>query len=207
MDEREEPPAGPGKGESRDEDHGSGARRPQLPLTGSPRWWRDVATLVGVLGLLVTLVFNTIAVRGQLDQARRDADRAVETRRYTEIGVLTQLASEARASDRVIESGRLLDLRCDTDFTFSKLKRRDEAALRQALGVYDYMAWLFNEGDIALSTARRLWGPRVIDAADLGSKLLSKREVEDRWPELWRFAAHAEPSLRPAPRCAIAPPG
>jgi hypothetical protein len=154
----------------------------------------------------VTLVFNTIAVRGQLDQARRDADQAAETRRFTEIGVLTQLASEARASERVIESTKMADLRCDADATYSDLKPHDEAALRQALGVYDYMAWLFNEGDIALSSARQLWGPRVIDAADLGSKLLSKREVKDRWPELWRFALAAEDSLRPPARCALRPP-
>lgn len=166
-----------------------------------------MATVVGVLGLLVTLLFNTIAVRGQLEQSRRDADRAAESRRYTQIGVLTQLASEARASDRVIESSRMIDLRCDDDFSFSDLKRRDEAALRQALGVYDYMAWLFNERDIALVSARRLWGPRVLDAADLGVKLLSAGEVEDRWPELWRFRTQAGDALRPARLCAMTPPG
>lgn len=164
-------------------------------------WWRDIATNVAIVGLLVTLVFNTFTACGQLEQSHRDAEQATETRRYTQIGVLTQLAGEARQSDRVIESGNLPALRCKGDYTISDLSVRDEAALREALGVYDYLAWLFNEGHVGLSSARSVWAPRMIDAAQLGSKLLSERDVAINWPELARFRAHANRVPRPQERC------
>lgn len=148
-------------------------------------------------------MFNTIAVRGQLEQSHRDADQAAETRRYTQIGVLTQLAAEARTSDRAIESGRLPALRCKEDFIVSDLGIADEAALREALGVYDYLAWLFNEGHVGL--ARAVWAPRMIDVAQLGTKLLSDREVKLNWPELARFRETADWQDWPVDRCPMAP--
>lgn len=156
-----------------------------------------------MLGLFVTLVFNTIAVRGQLEQSRRDAEQAAETRRYTQIGVLTQIAAEARASDRAIESGQLPALRCKEDYILSDLRVADEAALREVLGVYDYLAWLFNEGHVGL--AREVWAPRMIDVSQLGAKLLSNEELAVNWPQLARFRAEADWHDWPRDRCPVAP--
>jgi hypothetical protein len=208
MDEHEHP-ADPAETSPPSEPHpGPRPAGQALPLNPGARqkaWWRDVATVLGVLGLLITLIFNTLGVWEQLAQSRRDAKQAAETRRHTQIGVLTQLASEARTSERVITSSRLPDLRCDSNYRVSDLTPADYAALDDALGVYDYMAWLFNARHLTQRSARQLWAPRIIDAAELGGKLLSPRDVKLNWPELWRFQSEAPREFRPPNRCASGP--
>jgi hypothetical protein len=178
------------------------------------KWWRDVATVVAVLGLLLTLIFNTVGVWGQLDQAQEDAARAKEevrraeeARLYTQIGVLTQLAGAARSSQRVIDRSRLPALRCDPGYHGSDIRPRDEAELREALGVYDFMAWLFNERYLPSDEALSMWAPRLIDAAKMGERLTSAKELRTDFPQLADFYAHADRSLWPPEACPKAPPG
>ena len=183
------------------------------PAPDRRKWWRDVATVVAVLGLLVTLIFNTVGVWAQLDQDREDAARAkVEERRaeearlYTQIGVLTQLAGAARSSQRVIDRSRLPDLRCDPGYHGSDLRPKDAADLREALGVYDFMAWLFNEGYLPADKALPIWAPRLIDAAQMGETLRSAKELRSDFPQLAGFYAHADRSLWPPRACPKPPP-
>ena len=164
-------------------------------------WWRQPATLVAVLGLLVTLVFNTVGVWAQFVQSRRDTTQAKESKAFTEIGVLTQLASEARMSERAINSGRILDLYCQARPSLSDLSVSDHAALRASLGVYDYMAWLFNEHRLDLASALALWGPRIVAADKLGAKLYHGGTMSTDWPQLTLFRRHADRSLDSAYRC------
>jgi hypothetical protein len=173
-----------------------------------------VATVVAVLGLLVTLIFNTVAVWGQLEQAEKDAEqarldarRAEESRLYTQIGVLTQLATEARSSQRVIERSALPALRCRDKYHGSDMRPADEAALREALGVYDFMAWLFNDGYMPSDGALPIWAPRMIDAARMGEKLTSTKELRADFPQLERFYRRASRSLWPPRPCPERPPG
>jgi hypothetical protein len=174
-----------------------------------------VATLVAVLGLLVTLIFNTIAVWGQLDQAQDDArqarieaDRADEARLYTQIGVLTQLADAARSTERVINDSRLPALRCDPNYQgASDIKPADEAALREALGVYDFMAWLFNQGYMPSREALPIWAPRMIGAAQMGTILTSKEELRVDFPQLAGFYERADKRYYPPDPCPHLPSG
>jgi hypothetical protein len=172
-----------------------------------------VATLVAVLGLLITLMFNTIGVWGQLDQARKDAEqarleaeRAQESRLYTQIGVLTQLATAARSSQRVIDRSALGHLRCDPKYHGSDIGRSNEAALREALGVYDFMAWLFNQGYMPSDETLTVWAPRMIDAAQMGETLTSAQELRTGFPQLARFYERAPQRLWPPGACPTPPP-
>jgi hypothetical protein len=184
------------------------ARPARERTPGRREWWRDVATLVGVLGLLITLIFNTVGVWGQLrqaeqdaEQAKIDAERAEESRLYTQIGVLTQLATEARSSQRVIDRSRLPELRCTPGYNGSDMKRPEEAALREGLGVYDFMAWLFNSGYTPSEDVLQVWAPRMIDAARMGEVLTSRQELKTDFPQLAGFYAGADRDLFPPDPC------
>ena len=167
-----------------------------------------MATLVAVVGLLITLIFNTLGVWGQLEQAQTDArqakeeaKRAAESRLYTQIGVLTQLAGAARSSQRAIDRSRLAELRCDPKYHGSDIPRSDEAALREALGVYDFMAWLFNQNHLPSDETLAIWAPRMIDAAKMGETLTSKEELRTAFPQLASFYRHADKRLWPPGAC------
>ena len=165
-----------------------------------------MATVVAVLGLLVTLIFNTVAVWRQLEQSRLEARRAEESRLYTQIGVLTQLASEARSSQRVIDRSALPELRCRRNYHGNDMLPADEAALREALGVYDFMAWLFNDGYMPADGVLPIWAPRMIDAARMGEKLTSATELRADFPQLERFYRNASRKLWPPRPCPERPP-
>jgi hypothetical protein len=173
-----------------------------------------VATLVAVLGLLITLIFNTVGVWGQLEQAEKDAKqakleatRAHESRLYTQIGVLTQLARDARASQRVIdETMALPNLRCRADYHGSDIGFRDEAILREALAVYDFMAWLFNDGYMPSQATMPIWAPRMVGAAQLGEKLTSLPELRADFPQLAKFYAKVDKKYAPPSPCPRKPP-
>lgn len=155
-------------------------------------WWREPPVAIAALSLIVALAFNTVGVWAQFVQSRTEARRAQESRRFTEIGMLTQLSAEARASERVIASSRLPRLRCLEHPNHSAYRDQDVAALEQALGVYDFMAWLFNTGQLDMPTARQIWGPRLVDAAQLGAKLRSVQELRTLWPQLAQFQATSQ---------------
>jgi hypothetical protein len=152
-------------------------------------WWREPPVAVAALSLLVALLFNTVGVWAQFVQSRSDADRAAESRRFTQIGMLTQLSAEARASERIIVSSNLPVLRCAKRPNASRPKPSDTAALEQALGVYDFMAWLFNTGQLDMPSARLMWGPRLIDSAEMARKILSQEALQNLWPQLAKFEA------------------
>jgi hypothetical protein len=169
-------------------------------------WWRDHATVLAVAGLLLTLIFNTIGVWAQFVQARRDTDQARETRLYTQIGVLTQLGNELRSTQRLIDGSKLLKLFCDPDYHGSDLSRAAEAVLREGLGVYDFMAWLFNNEYIPRDVLPN-WAPRMIGAAQMGAVLTSKQELSADFPQLDAFYRDADRKLWPPDPCPQVPPG
>jgi hypothetical protein len=157
--------------------------------------------IIAVLGLVVTLLFNTVGVWAQYAQSRTDAKRALETRRFTEIGMLTQLSSEARASQRAISTSNLVRLSCQKNPNHSRFAASpDDAALEQALGVYDFMAWLFNSGELDMPSARAMWGPRLDEAARMARTLKSQQELDAEWPQLAAFARQSHmPALQVCP--------
>jgi hypothetical protein len=114
--------------------------------------------VLAVIRLLVTLIFNTVGVWAQWKQIKDNGRRDAESRLYTQIGVLTQLARDARSSERSIEFSNLPQLQCKESYTISDLTDEDYAAMAESFGVYDFMAWLFNEKLVVLDSARDLWG-------------------------------------------------
>lgn len=155
-------------------------------------WWRDVATVVAVSGLLATLIFNTVGVW----RAEREASKA---RIATEVNLLTQVGEGAnRASQALVASGAN-DRRCERAVGLT-LSDPEQSRLYSALTYYDHLAWLFNDGHVTLQSAKAYWGPDIVDVYDIGRKFVGT-EVDALFRNLSRFARAAPEELRPADVC------
>jgi hypothetical protein len=164
-----------------------------MPRKLRPRpWWRNAANLIGAFGLLVALGGTTWGVWAGVAQSR-------DARFYSQLAVLTQLSAEARASDRSLASKRMSELRCKDDYQRGDLTPQDQQNLQQSLDVYEVMAWVFNK-KLGPDTARRLWGPRIVDTRALALRLLTRDEVATGWKELASFSpAGINPLPDPCP--------
>lgn len=153
---------------------------------------RDVATVIGVAGLLVTLVFNTIGVWRAEEQARK-------SRIATEVNLLTQVGDGANQAAQAVVASGANDKRCDQGAGLS-LTDAEEAKLQSALTYYDYMAWLFNDEHVTLPSAKRYWGRDMWDAYDLG-RTFKGEEIDVLFQDLARFVRSAPKGLKPPDPC------
>jgi len=120
---------------------------------GRGKSWREGVTLFGVLGLLVTLFFQTLGVwEGAGD------DRA--SREAQQVGLLTSLNSSATSAESDINDTVDLDKVCDENPGVTDDESR---ALNAAIEYYEYLAWLFNSGRLDIEGARSYFAPRMID--------------------------------------------
>jgi hypothetical protein len=143
---------------------------------GKP-WWRQAATLVGVCGLAATLVFNTLAVRSSAKQDH-------QSRETGQIGLLTQLNSNASDSERAINETHAVDRLCVQPP--APLDEKASAALHEGLDYYEYLSWLFNHGRLTVAGSRDFFGVRMIDGWRVGRHFFGE-EVPARYKELDRF--------------------
>jgi hypothetical protein len=149
-------------------------------------WFRNVGTIVAVVGLLITLLFNTIGVWQQVDQAEREADQARETRRYTQVGLLVQLNALAADMDQAVNETKADERRCDRDTLFT-LSDDDENSLYAALDFYEEVAFLFNQKVVTLRAARRHWAPSMLDTYELGATYFPREAIAKDFVQLRRF--------------------
>jgi len=142
-----------------------------------------VSTTIGIAGLLVALIFNTIGVW----RAEREARKS---RIAAEVSLLTQVGEGAnRAAQALVASGAN-DKRCLKAAGLA-LNDSEEARLSDALNYYDYLAWLFNHDQITLESAKQYWGPDMLDVYDLGRKFTGPH-VDALYAELARFERSSE---------------
>jgi hypothetical protein len=158
---------------------------------GSSPWWRHAATLLGVLGLLVTLVFNTLAVR-------QSAQQDNEARETAQIGLLTQLNSNASESEAAINRTPAPATLCEPA---APLDPPDDAAVHAALDYYEYLAWLFNHGRLTVSDSRAFFRGRMTDGWRLGRHFFGHDELRVRYRELERFVRTTPARERGEPAC------
>jgi hypothetical protein len=151
--------------------------------------------VLGVAGLLVTLVFNTIGVWRAEEQARR-------SRIATEVNLLTQVGDGANQAAQAVVASGANDKRCDAAAGLS-LSDAQEAKLLSALTYYDYMAWLFNDEHVTLPSAKRYWGRDMWDAYDLG-RTFKGEEIDAAFQDLSRFVHAAPEELKPPDYCQTA---
>jgi hypothetical protein len=163
---------------------------PSLTRERGP-WWREAATLLGVLGLLITLIFNTLAVRQGTKQTK-------ETRETAQISLLTQLNSYATNSERGMNDTPAPQNQCNP---FVPLSPPDEAAVRAALDYYEYLAWLFNHRRLTVTNSRPFFGSRMIVGWRLARHYLGQDRLSHVYPELTRFVHDTPRGDRPPSVC------
>jgi hypothetical protein len=168
-------------------------RRGQSARGSAPPWWRDAATAAAVIGLFVTLGFNTVGVWREVEESR-------ETRRVTQVNLLTQLDATVNQAEQALNAAQGLESRCDRHATYS-LERGETARLFAALHYYDYMSWLFNEEHLTLRAAEAYWAPNMLDAYRLGTTFLPDGEIDEKFAELASFQESAPARLWPPDPC------
>jgi hypothetical protein len=146
-----------------------------------------------VLGLIVTLVFNTLGVWFQLDEARQSKD-------VSQLGLVTELNTIAQQSEEKINATDLPDKRCDGDQT-GELRDREEAVLAAALKNYDYLAWLFARDHVTLGDANDYLAPAMIDAYQFGGVFIPAAYLARDYPNLKRFRDTRPKRLWPPDVC------
>jgi hypothetical protein len=155
------------------------------------RWWRDVATLAALGGLLLALIFNTISVRQgtkqaslQAEQARQQAEEARRTRLHTQIGMLTSLSAYLQATDLALARTPIERYACDPTVRISKADRLTVLAQVQS---YDYLAWLFNQRLWELDAAETYWRRSMLKALEFAEAVYEPPGVTRQFAELRRF--------------------
>jgi hypothetical protein len=157
-------------------------------------WWRQIATWLTVLGLFVTLFFNTLAVR-------QGAQQAKEGRESEQIGLLTTLNDRATAAEDRLNAFKLPQRQCRAHLQGTLAGRLSGAALLAAMDGYEYLAWLFNHGRLEKS-ARDLIGHRMIAGWRLANRFLPSDTLRATYPQLWTFYDKTPPKARGVDACA-----
>jgi hypothetical protein len=148
--------------------------------------WLNVATLLALGTLVVTMVFNTLGVRQGVDQTRQQAQQARETALHTEIGMLTSLSAYLQQVDVALT---LTGAEEHLHNPKVSLTQREASKVLAQLQSYDYLAWLFNQKEVwKLSSATLYWKPRMLHALDIANSVYSPPAVARHFPELVHFA-------------------
>lgn len=107
-----------------------------------------LGTVLTVLGLGITLAFNTLGVRDTAHQER-------ETKRATQLSLFTQLDQELNGSVRSLEG-----LQVNANGHLTTAQRN---ALHHSYDDLNYMAWLFNNGYLTLPGSKALVFSRLCE--------------------------------------------
>ncbi len=145
--------------------------------------WVETATLLSIFGLVVASGFNTISVI----QSTRHEEQARDT---AQTGLLTQLNAARTAAETAINASGAPQRQCRHGKL--KLDAKSDAALREGLAYYNYLAWLFNSGDLTIPGARRFFAESMIGIWQVAERYLLDDQVVDQFPELDRFVVESE---------------
>lgn len=137
----------------------------------------DISTLTAVAGLAVALVFNALQVRDSAKQER-------ETRQATQLELLTELNGLVTPfQTKVVPLSPEFRRAEDGNGSLSNSTNANFAATLTNL---NYLAWLFDNGYVAIPAARQLWSPEM-ECADATALLVYGPRARARLSALDRF--------------------
>jgi hypothetical protein len=169
-------------------------------------WWADIATILAVAGLLVTMIFNTLAVRDGARQSEFQAGEAATSARQArlarldaQVGMLTSVSAFLQQTAARVSETRAPEKLCHPELRLSK---REVEALFTQVESYDYLAWLFNQRTWTMKSAEAYWAPDMLQAFNMAARERDSDALRKRFPELTRFlSATPEDLLPPQPVC------
>jgi hypothetical protein len=145
---------------------------------------RTAATTLGVVVALAGIWLSAVSQR--------------ETRRATQLALLTQLDTQATAAENRANAEDVINRICDKE----ELTAANEAALAGLLQQYEYFAWLMNTGRLdRIPEVRDHWTPRIVTTEQLGEKVLEAGGIARDYPELARFSRTVPKADRPRDVC------
>lgn len=163
-------------------------RRPERDEPPKP-WWRNFSVAMALVGLLVTLTFNTIGTW-------QGAKSAEEGKVATSLGLLSSLNASTIDAVGEINSTPAFEHACD-EVPFGKLEDSELAAIGQALDHYDYLAFLLAGDYVTLAEAENYWRREMVEAYWLAERFNDPGQLKIDHPYLWRFYQRAPKRLRP----------
>ena len=176
---------------------------PPAGTGGKPRRmrnWEAISAIIALLGLIAALIFNGIQAADSAD-AQRQTQHATElSQQATELTLLTQLQSMLNDSvyARTPYASQFQALRAGR---LNKLAAQPYQAVVREASDMDYLAWLFNQGYLAVPGADRLWGPLMVCEFKNAIYPALGHATQD-FPNLSRFIDHRGANLeRGAPPC------
>jgi hypothetical protein len=141
--------------------------------------WPTVGTVIAVTSLVAALVFNGLGVRDSARQQRLSTRQESEARATTQLQLLTQLNAVVNDADL-----QVADVLNRVNKPHVGLSVHERALLDHALGDFDYVAWLFENGYLTLEPAKRYWA-NAIRCARYTALLLERRaDVYINFPNL-----------------------
>jgi hypothetical protein len=152
---------------------------------------RDIATWIALVGVLVTLLFNTAGVFLSVRQEKLQVREAARTAEYSrlsridaEFGMLTSVSALLNHTNVALTT-LARKHRCPRDRLASPAEAREVLA---AISNYDYLAWLFNQPEWTSGSAKGYWRHNMAVVAALGTTVFSPAGLKQRFPDLAEFS-------------------
>lgn len=150
-------------------------------------WWREMATLIALVGLTATLAYNGYQIsqsvaqqRFQARQASVTAAEATRTRIESEFGTLTALMTYLQPMQVSLAMQEAEDL-CNR---VGPIPASDKRTILAALEGYNYLAWLFRQPTWKLTAARDHWRVPMAKLYVLAQELFDFGQVDRDFQEL-----------------------
>jgi hypothetical protein len=134
---------------------------------GRARWF--IATAIAVSTLAAGVIFGSIQVAHNTAETKR-------AREATELQLLTQLNGVVTESVRRVNSQGSLNL--------AGLPARQRANFEEAISNFDYVAWLFKHGFVAVPAARPYWYNSMRCAYEVATALMAPKRIQTDFPNL-----------------------
>lgn len=147
--------------------------------------------------MLIGLAFNSVNVREQTHQERRQAQQETQQRIATEISLLTQLNQQFTTVSQELGLTHAPAWMCDPAHGKRSLPRGDEVKLYAALNYYDYLAWLINHNQIRYDPARSYMRGEMLQTLGFGDQFFANEEIAADFPELVRYQRTTAPDWKP----------
>jgi type II secretory pathway pseudopilin PulG len=155
--------------------------------------WANVAAIIGVLATIAGIWFSAWSAYQQSIQQD-------EAKAAAQLGLLTQLSSSARVAFAKINDTAVAVKACRGDH--AEPTRSETAVIFEALGTFDYLAWLDNTGQMEnLPSAERYWVRQTLAAWTIARLLYTPAVLDPRFPALAEYRAHLPRGTPASPVC------
>jgi hypothetical protein len=153
----------------------------------------NVGAVIAAVAAVLGIWFSAFSAYETLEQQE-------QTREATQLGLVTELTASARDAFEEINAGTILEKACTRPVR--EPTPAEDAAVFDALGTLDYLAWLQRNGRMGeLPDAQGYWRPMLLSAYELAHRLHARDELKPQFPNLVAYADAIPAGKGPPPVC------